>query len=496
MLRSTLIAAGAAVLCSASFAQQTIDPSEVYPITAPVKDAGVYNVNTQRWMSPSRVSAQQGAIQVIYNNTCTWIPAAYYTGTGSCETYIDEGEIPNASNLDWAALGGVGATSTNNVALVQFAYCTNFALPTLTIGFYDTLGGQCGGLAPQTGNGQPSLAAQACPAGFAPGGLNPSGKAYYVLDGTIPGDSTPGGTGVSCWIVGTFLGNSGFCIKSEGDGIWDNAIDSDRFNWSWEMNDPIVSGTAASGVILNGEPAAPGTVAFGGCSYNLPCNTDVTGAPCGTGFGQDDGFWINVDGDRPDGTTNSGITCISAPTAGTGCYWFGGYPANPYGGFWMVMVADGACDGVVPTVSNCQTGATVLQGCQSVASTVGLPSASAPGGFFVSFGSLNSGVNGVVYYGISGPTTGPWSAQSIQCVKSPVQRLNGIPGASGSTGGAGFCQGNYTVNFNAIIQGAFPGLLGVPMAAGQGVNVQAWFRDPPATKTTQLSDSVGFTVGA
>jgi hypothetical protein len=518
MLRSTLIAAGAAVLCSASFAQQALDASKVYPITSPPKDAGVFNVNTRRWISPAKAQAHQAAVgvQVIYNNNCTWSGGGYYTGTGSCEDYIDEGEIPGADNLDFIAEGGTGASATNNVVLFQFGYCTNFAVPDLKIGFYDTLGGQCGGLAASTGAGQPALKDQACPAGQTLAGINPNGKAYYNVGATgLPGDATPGGAAVSCWIVGTFLGNSGFCIKSEGEGTWNNSADLDRFNWSWQMDNLLVAGTAPSGIIISGEPAATSTntppIAFGGCTYNLGCNLDpLTGGICGTGRGADDGFWINVDGDKADGTTNTGVACVSAPAAGTTCYWFNGYPGNPYGSFWMVMLANGGCDGVVPVVNGngCtgQTANTAPNGCMSSVSWVGLPSANQNSGpFNISFSGLNGGVNGVVFYGIMGRVNVPWSSISNLCVKSPTQRLNGYPGAFGGTGGAlGSCAGGYTFDFNPILNGSSsnggnPWLgqsaAGMPFMVGQAVDMQAWNRDTGNPKTTVLSQKLHFQVG-
>jgi len=504
MLRSTLIAAGAAVLCSASFAQQTLDASKVYPITSPVKNAGTFNVNTKRWISPSQVTSQSGVIQFIFDNRCTWSGGGFYTGTGSCETYIDEGEIPGPANAGFIAATGVGATDTNNVVLFQFAYCTNLAVVgNLRVGFYDTLGGNCQGIvaanggAP-TGQGQPSLPAQACPAGVTAGGLNPQGTAFYNVGLLgLPGDSTPGGTGTNCWIVGAFLGNTGFCIKSEGDGVWDNDINLDRFNWSWDMEDAsLPAGQNPNGILLRGEPATlPNPHVNGACTYNLQCDTDIiSGALCGTGLGAFDNFWINVDGDPANGTSNTGVQCVSAPAPGTTCYFFGGYPGNPFASFWMAMIADGNCDGVVPTVNNCQILPTASNGCQSVASSTGLPSASGGGAFTCTFSSLNGNVNGVVFYGINGPVNVTWSPQSNLCVKSPTQRLNGITGASGSTGGAtGTCNGAYSFNFNAIIQGT--GLLGTPMSAGQQVDVQGWQRDPASTKTTNVTDTLSFNVG-
>jgi hypothetical protein len=498
MLRSTLIAAGAAVLCSASFAQQA---SEMYPVTN-LRDAGWFNVNTQRWMRTNQApTTHNGVIQAVYDNRCTWAGGAYYTGTGSCEDYIDEGKIPNQSDTDFLADGGLGATNTNNVAAFQFGYCTNFAVPDLKIGFYDSLGGDCAGFAPPTGGGQPSLAAQACPAGLAPTGINPNGRAYYNVGALgLPGDATPGGAAVSCWLVGAFLGNSGFCIKSEGDGVFDNVLNLDSFNWSWQMDNVLVAGTAVSGIIISGEPAAlPNPVVFGACTYNLPCDADpLTGATCGTGRGTEDGFWINVDADAPDGSTNTGVACVSGPAAGTTCYWFGGYAGNPYGSFWMLMIADGSCDDVADlgvNLNGCpgQTAPTTTQGCNSTVSWAGLPSASSNQAFNVTFSGLNVGVNGTVFYGINGRVNVAWSNHSALCVKAPTQRLNGVAGASGSTGGtAGQCNGSYTFDMNNVIQGA--GLLGTPMAAGQAVDMQAWTRDPANPKTTVLSDKLQFTV--
>jgi len=41
---------------------------------------------------------------------------------------------------------------------------------------------------------------------------------------------------------------------------------------------------------------------------------------------------------------------------------------------------------------------------------------------------------------------------------------------------------------------AFPGSLGTPFSAGDKVYAQAWYRDPPASKTTNLSDAVELTM--
>lgn len=142
-----------------------------------------------------------------------------------------------------------------------------------------------------------------------------------------------------------------------------------------------------------------------------------------------------------------------------------------------------------PTVSDCQILPTVTQTCQSVASFSGTPSASTGAGFTLTFGGLNANVNGIVFYGVNGPTNQPWSAQSNLCVKTPTIRLGGVPGASGLTGGTvGLCNGQYSFDMNTQLLAA-----GIPQ--GTGVNVQGWQRDPASGKTTNVTDAIGFFVG-
>jgi hypothetical protein len=50
-----------------------------------------------------------------------------------------------------------------------------------------------------------------------------------------------------------------------------------------------------------------------------------------------------------------------------------------------------------------------------------------------------------------------------------------------------------TLDWDAYLS-ANPSTLGAPFSAGQKIYAQAWFRDPPAPKTTNLSDAVELTV--
>jgi subtilisin-like proprotein convertase family protein len=190
-----------------------------------------------------------------------------------------------------------------------------------------------------------------------------------------------------------------------------------------------------------------------------------------------EGSFDNFNGQNPNGTWTLSITDDEAADTGTLVR-------------WDLNIT--TCNSSIATV-DCQHLPTASQGCQSVASFTGTPSdAGAP--FSITFSGLNVGVNGTVFYGITGPVNVTWSPQSNLCVKSPTQRLSTVPGASGSTGGTvGMCNGSYTFDMNAIIQGS--GLLGTPMAQGTSVNIQAWQRDAASSKTTNLSDALSFVVG-
>jgi hypothetical protein len=100
--------------------------------------------------------------------------------------------------------------------------------------------------------------------------------------------------------------------------------------------------------------------------------------------------------------------------------------------------------------------------------------------------------SGILFYGIdnSGFAPLPWGVggTSLLCVKPPTQRS-----ASQSSGGTtGLCDGALSLDWNAF-QAANPAALGNPWMAGEKVYVQGWYRDPPAVKTTNLTDGLELT---
>lgn len=140
--------------------------------------------------------------------------------------------------------------------------------------------------------------------------------------------------------------------------------------------------------------------------------------------------------------------------------------------------------------SYCTAGAST-NGCTPAVSASGWPSVAASSGFTIDVAGVEGAKQGLFFYGINGRANSAWGAGSTSylCVKAPVQRMGSL--ASGGTSGQ--CDGSFSVDWLAYIA-ASSGGLGAPFAAGETVNAQAWYRDPPAPKTTNLSDALEFTL--
>jgi hypothetical protein len=94
----------------------------------------------------------------------------------------------------------------------------------------------------------------------------------------------------------------------------------------------------------------------------------------------------------------------------------------------------------------------------------------------------------IFFYSLA-PSAQQWGAgPSFLCVKAPTARTLTQP--TGGTSAA--CDGALGLAWNAF-QLANPNALGTPWTAGEQVFVQLWFRDPPASKATSLSDAVRMT---
>jgi len=141
------------------------------------------------------------------------------------------------------------------------------------------------------------------------------------------------------------------------------------------------------------------------------------------------------------------------------------------------------------SVTNYCTGSTTTTGCTPTMAASGSPSIAASSGFTLDCTNVNGQRQGLIFYGVSGRESLPWSAGSTSflCVKLPTQRT--APQTTGGTNG--MCDGALTVDFLAFMT-ANPAALGQPLSVGQRFNAQSWFRDPPAPKTTNTSDAIEF----
>ncbi len=134
-------------------------------------------------------------------------------------------------------------------------------------------------------------------------------------------------------------------------------------------------------------------------------------------------------------------------------------------------------------VTYCTT-STTSSGCNPAIGFIGTPSISASSGFTITVASVEGQRAGLTFYGVSGRASSVWSpgSTSTLCVKSPVQRM----GTQNSGGTFGTCTGSFSEDWLSYLT-SNPGSLGQPFLAGATVNSQAWFRDPAAPGTTNLS---------
>lgn len=138
------------------------------------------------------------------------------------------------------------------------------------------------------------------------------------------------------------------------------------------------------------------------------------------------------------------------------------------------------------------TAGTSTNGCVPTISASAQPSVSAATSCVIDIDDLEGQKLGLVFYGINNSGFNPvnWGSggTSFLCVKPPSQRTT----ASSSGGTAGVCDGALTLDWNAF-QFTHPGALGNPWSVGAKVYAQGWYRDPPAVKTTNLTDALELT---
>jgi hypothetical protein len=145
--------------------------------------------------------------------------------------------------------------------------------------------------------------------------------------------------------------------------------------------------------------------------------------------------------------------------------------------------------GTPPPTVYC-TSSTTTNGCSPSISATDQPSVSFATTCDIAVSSVEGQKAGLIFYGISGPNAVSWGVGSTSffCVKTPTIRTP----SQNSGGTNGQCDGALFLDWNAFQQ-ATPGALGQPWSAGNKAYVQGWFRDPPAPRTTNLSNAVELT---
>ncbi len=477
MLRSSLTATLLAALSAGAFAQES-SPLNWSVHQGTPKFGGTYHLMTGKWTrSPGRAipDRTEGPQKIrVYDNSCLWTGNASntvtYNGMEDCEQIWSDGRIPGSASAI------PGATDDNLICAVTFGHITfaPFGTVDVELNFYDALGGACAGFASPNPPDPTVMAA---------------GSLLLGPADMLPGDPTGGGTG---WFINIDLsGGAEFCLLSEGDGTPGSG--SDNFNWSFEHNNPSTIVGMPGGPIVAGEPLRG---IFGACTYNIACGTDpITGA-CGTGQGDTDGFWQNVNGDPvgPAGTINTSLVCTAAGT-GTGCFFFGGWPANAWASYFMQLDSAGSCQTIPPPAFYC-TGKTGSNGCIPFLSTDGgTASVSDTTAWNIRSNDEVATEAGFLIYSFKKSNLnfhGGKLCVKAPFVRSPIAKTKQVacvdPFAQCTTTA---CR-QLRRNFNSTVQGGTDPQL----TAGQVVRAQMRQRDPaePQAFGDNLSDGVVFTI--
>jgi len=118
------------------------------------------------------------------------------------------------------------------------------------------------------------------------------------------------------------------------------------------------------------------------------------------------------------------------------------------------------------------------------------PARDSGSGFTTSIANVEGRKSGLLFHGLAGAELPPWGAgTSYLCVAAPMQRMS--MQSSGGTNGA--CDGVLSKDWNRYIA-QHPNASGQPFVGGETVWAQAWFRDAPAPRGTNLSDGLVFSV--
>lgn len=313
-----------------------------------------------------------------------------------------------------------------------------------------------------------------CLAGGAPGAAFP---ATGSIDGTF-GSILPTGELTSSATIVIPPGNTIAAVKLIGL----------THTWNTDVMVVLQDPAGTNHLILQRD----NTFLCGGCSDDFGGDYTITSyaAPafpaCGSGtipsgtYLQDFGLW-------PNGGAGLQNTPIASIPALSGTWTLKIYDVCTAADFGSLNAWELCVTGPVAPVAYCTAG-TTTNGCAAAISANANPSVSLANACNISVTNVEGQKSGLIFYSITGQAAVAWNASSFLCVKAPTQRT----GTQTSGGTVNTCTGSLSLDWNAF-QTANPGSLGNPWSAGDTVQVQAWFRDPPAGKATNLSNAVEMT---
>jgi len=304
----------------------------------------------------------------------------------------------------------------------------------------------------------------------------PTGQLTSSLAVTVPADATQitavklnGLTHTwlgDCQIVLTSPAGVNYNLFQEVDGNFGGGC-ADAFSGDYAFVDPVT-----------------GTSECGGPAGIFSCGAGLLTPGV---YGQYFGLWNS--GDAGINNVNLSAIPVASGTWTLSIYdWFIGADGGTLASWDLCF--DGA-GGSAPTTF-CTAG-TSTNGCVPAISATAQPSATLASACVINVANVEGQKSGLVFYGINNTGFSPfaWSvgSSSFLCVKAPTQRM--ATQSSGGTNGA--CNGSLTQDWNAY-QSGNPTALGNPFSTGGKVYAQAWYRDPPAPKTTNLSDGLELTM--
>lgn len=264
---------GALALSATAFAQTDASADLVQVGKTRVEYRGVYDVASQQVV----VGARGVLGDPIYNNTA---PTGFFYNCIDGRTVIDEGLVPRPSTM-----GFPGLQDSYDLSSIQLQYVTNATDPSL------------GGI----GNSF-QIKIYESYSGCAPLAATETPIAVIDVVG-VPGSTTGNLTGIAIDVDLTALD---LCMRAEGRAGLANSA-SQRFGWSFQVTDP--ADATSVGPFICGDPA------------NVPeGDGTVFQNPMAAGTGLATGDFFRREG----GPSN-------------GCFFFGGYPANVFASFALVV---------------------------------------------------------------------------------------------------------------------------------------------------------------